>query len=241
MTKLSKLKKPTFDCQLSTLDRLAQKLRPYIPFTALNTVWRKLDKDSKLLLDVGCGKGEPMRFINRRKRFYAVGVDIFEPYHQESRKSGCYDELILADIRNPPLKPKSFDIVFAMEVLEHLEKQEGERLLHSMERIVRKQMILSTPVGKYKQDPYDGNPSQEHKHIWNPATIEKLGYKVSGCGIRNIGGRHGLVARLPKKFRPLGDMAWVLAGPLARLFPSLAGDMVCSKRLEPQEKKDKGG
>ena len=47
---------------------LVRKLRPYIPFSALNTVWRKLDKSSRTILDVGCGKGEPMAFINRQGR-----------------------------------------------------------------------------------------------------------------------------------------------------------------------------
>jgi hypothetical protein len=35
---------------------LKQKVRPYIPFTSLNTVWRHLDAKGKTLLDVGCGK-----------------------------------------------------------------------------------------------------------------------------------------------------------------------------------------
>ena len=61
------------------LDRLALRFRPYVPFSALNTVWRKLDKSSKTILDVGCGKGEPMAFINRHGKFKVVGIDIFKP------------------------------------------------------------------------------------------------------------------------------------------------------------------
>jgi hypothetical protein len=41
-------------------------VHPWIPFTSLNAVWRHIDPGSETILDVGCGKGEPFRFINRR-------------------------------------------------------------------------------------------------------------------------------------------------------------------------------
>lgn len=46
----------------------------------IRPVWRRLDKESKSILDVGCGKGRPMAFLNRRHRFFAVGIDIFAAF-----------------------------------------------------------------------------------------------------------------------------------------------------------------
>ena len=120
-----------------SIEELVRRLRPYIPFSALNTVWRKLDKSSKTILDVGCGKGEPMAFINRHGRFKAVGIDIFRPYLVEARRKGVYHDLILGDVRFLPFKDKSFDAVICMEVLEHLEKEDGEKLLLELERVVK--------------------------------------------------------------------------------------------------------
>jgi 16S rRNA G527 N7-methylase RsmG len=61
------------------LERLSLRLRPLMPLTALNTCWRFLDKSAQSTLDVGCGKGAPMKFINRAINFYMLGLDIFKP------------------------------------------------------------------------------------------------------------------------------------------------------------------
>jgi hypothetical protein len=38
-------------------EAVSQSVRPWLPFTALNTVWRHLDRRARTALDVGCGKG----------------------------------------------------------------------------------------------------------------------------------------------------------------------------------------
>jgi 2-polyprenyl-3-methyl-5-hydroxy-6-metoxy-1,4-benzoquinol methylase len=88
MNKLNKL-----TMRLLTIDYLTKKLRPYIPFSALNAVWRKLDKSSKTILDVGCGKGEPMAFINRKGKFKVVGIDILSPTLTKLKKSSTFHVL----------------------------------------------------------------------------------------------------------------------------------------------------
>ena len=215
----------------SMLAKLAQKARPYIPFTALNTAWRSMNKGCQSILDVGCGTGEPMRFINRRNRYFSVGIDIFEPYLRECERQKNHSQYVLCDVRNLPFKEKSFDIVLCLEVLEHLGREEGETLLNKMESIAKKQVVLSTPVGNYKQESYDGNPHQEHKYTWSPKGMKARGYKVSGVGLRNLGGKAGIQSPFPQPLRVLISIIWVLAGPLVYFFPGLAGDMVCSKNF----------
>jgi ubiquinone/menaquinone biosynthesis C-methylase UbiE len=173
-------------------NNLKQKARPYIPFTALNTVWRHIDSGSKTMLDVGCGKGEPAKFINRKGRYFAVGLDAFEPYLRQCRKDRIHNAYVQGDVRHLPFADKSFDVVICLEVLEHLEREDGEKLLKELERVAKRQVILSTPVGKYKQDVFDGNPHQEHKHIWNPAEMKEKGYRVKGIGLKNLGGKAGV-------------------------------------------------
>jgi 2-polyprenyl-3-methyl-5-hydroxy-6-metoxy-1,4-benzoquinol methylase len=214
------------------LENLAWQIRPHLPFTSLNTVWRSLDKNGGNILDIGCGEGRPISFINRHRDFCAVGVDIFEPCLKQCQESNIYWALIRADVTKLPFKAKSFDIVLAMEVLEHLEKEAGQELLKAMEKIARKQIIISTPVGRYYQDALGGNPHQEHKAFWHPAELRDLGYKVRGHGLRALFGGEGVTQNyMPGLLRPLGNILWVCAGPFVHFFPELAGDMVGVKNL----------
>lgn len=213
------------------LARLSQKVRPWVPFTALNTVGRSLGKSTRSILDVGCGDGEPMKFINRRRRFYAVGADIFEPYLQDCRRQENHGDLVRCDVRHLPFQAKSFDVVLCMELLEHLDEAAGRNLIGRLEEIARRRVIISTPAGKHEQHEYDDNPHQEHKHIWHPAEMKRLGYEVRGHGLRNLGGMSGRQSPLPRLLRPLVDVAWVLAGPLVYFRPAWGGNMVCTKTL----------
>ncbi len=172
-----------------------------------------------------------MRFIGRRMRFVSVGADIFLPYLKECRSERTYAAVVQCDVRFLPFRSNSFDVVLCMEVLEHLERDGGERLLNEMERVARLQIILTTPLGSYEQHEYDGNSYQKHRHIWSPATLKRLGYRVVGHGVRGMGSWAGIQSPLPPILRPIAHLVWVMAGPVVRYLPVLAGNMVAIKRL----------
>lgn len=172
-----------------------------------------------------------MSFINRHRIFYAVGVDIFEPWLKQCQKLHIYHGLVLADVTKLPFKARSFDIVLAMEVLEHLERETGQELLKAIEKIATKQVIISTPVGRYEQGALGNNPHQEHRAFWHPAELKHLDYKVRGHGLRGFFGEKGLMSHIPQALRPLGNILWVCAGPFVHFSPDLAGDMVGIKNL----------
>jgi len=209
---------------------ISGKLRPYLFFTSLNTVSTLIPKDSKSLLDIGCGKSEPMQFLNRSRIFYTLGLDIFKPYLKISKARSIHDDYILCDVTQMPLQSKSMDVALCTEVLEHLDRALGEKLLKVLEETTRKEVIITSPVGEYEQSAYDENPYQAHRHIWCPDELSALGYRVIGIGLRNIGGDQGPFGRT-KRTKPIGDLLWVLAGPITHFIPSLAGDMVCAKTL----------
>lgn len=211
--------------------KLANKLAEYVPFTASNLIWRLLDGSNRSLLDVGCGPGRPAGIIKRHRPMFLAGTDIFVPYLQHCQQNHTHDELIRCDLRNLPIREKSFDAALCKEVIEHLDKQEGDALIKKLEKIARQQVIITTPVGRYEQHEYDGNPFQEHKSARKPADMRNYGFTVRGVGVRGMHGEGGLQACLPQALRWLIDICYVLAGPVVHFFPELACYMVCSKKL----------
>lgn len=132
------------------------------------------------LLDVGCGSHSPIRPFS--KSFYSVGVDLYEPSIEKSKQDGIhndYKKIDVLEIGNN-FKPDSFDCVIALDVIEHLTKEEGYKLLDMMEKIARKKVIIYTPNGFIPQGADDGNLWQIHKSGWSTEDMKKRGYKVIG-------------------------------------------------------------
>lgn len=175
--------------------------------------------------------------LGKQKRFYAVGIDIFEPYLRESAKK-VYDEVILGDVRKIPLKTKSLDVVLCLNVLEHLEKEEGKRLIGAMEEIARRQIILLVPHGFIAKPAYNGNPFQTHKASWSVQELKESGFTVRGLnfsGLRwinklfEIKEADGAISRILKKY--LRILVQNLTGWLPWLFPRLGRTLFCTKKL----------
>ena len=216
---------------------LSQKIVTYIPFAGLNTIYRALDKQVQNVLDIGCGDGELMKLIVSRRSLYSVGVDIFEPYLRNCKKLGSHSDLIRADIRELPIKPKSFDVVLCVEVLEHLDKAEGMQLLTAMEKIARTKVIITTPFGEHEQHAVDGDPEQAHKVIWTFKELKECGYKIHGKGLnmpRKTDNQGRTEFLLPIIFKPFGKLIWNLATPFTYFFPRFAGRGICIKIVKTE-------
>lgn len=108
-----------------------------------------LDPKIETVLDLGCGQGKPMEFINRKLKIKkSVGVDLFEPYIEEARQKKIHSEYVVSDIRKVKFPPKSFDLVMASHVLEHLPEKDAWKVLENMEKMAKKQIIMVTPIGE---------------------------------------------------------------------------------------------
>jgi len=174
--------------------------------------------DVRSILDVGCGRG----IIGALLRIYrdperVIGIDSFRPSIDFVRKLGVYDEVIEQDITKAPIPfdDKSFDLVLCLEVIEHLEKKEGLKLLDELTR-VGKRVIISTPGVYYQQQMYDGNPYQVHQSQYSVRELEKRGFEVYGVGSLKFAG---------KTIRYLSPAL----GKLTYLLPGLSSTLLAKK------------
>lgn len=160
-----------------------------------------INKDAQKILDVGAGHGLPMRLIKMRmKPKKVVAVDLFDPYIKEAREKRIFDEYIKKDIRKISFKKDSFDVVIALQVLEHLKKDEALKLLGKLERIAKKQVIIATPIGEMYHPAVDNNPLQLHKSSFVPEEFRKRGYRILKFGRKSILGEHGIVHKTKNDF-----------------------------------------
>ena len=179
------------------------------------------------VLDLGCGHGSLLQYCNVS---FSVGVELFEPYLQETRKKGIHNQYIKADIRKIEFVPKSFDAVIAFDVLEHLTKEEGTELLGKMEQWSRKKVIVFTPNGYVRQDGCDNNPLQQHRSGWTVAELKKSGYSVVGIhGWKRLRGAQAII-----KYKPVFIYSKIsgLTQKITYWFPQLAFQILAVKTVE---------
>jgi len=190
----------------------------------------KLTKDCKSLLDIGCGDNSPIHPFS--KRIYCVGLDIFEPSLEKSKKKKIHNEYYKIDYSQAEeiFEENSFDCVLASDFIEHLEKKEGYELLRIMEKLSKKKVIIFTPNGFLPTGEYEGNPWQVHKSGWTVEEMKKRGYRVYGInGFKGL--REGL-AKIRFKPRPF----WLLISNISQYYtknhPEKAFHLLCVKDMD---------
>jgi ubiquinone/menaquinone biosynthesis C-methylase UbiE len=182
------------------------------------------------LLDVGCGANSPIqKFSSKIAR--TVGLDGFAPSIQKSRVKNIHSEYLQGDLMESlaALKSKSFDVVIAMDVIEHFEKEPGWKFLQELERVAKKRVIVFTPNGFLPQGEYDENPNQLHRSGWTTEEFVARGYSVSGInGLKWLKGEYGA-----PRFKPrwLANRLSDYTQFLTYSYPSMAFQILASKDL----------
>ncbi len=123
-----------------------------------------IPKDAATLLDVGCGPGVFLYHLGKHRDIEAMGIEISDnkisyakEYLHVHVQKGSAGHLEFPD--------KSFDVVTALEVIEHLPFGTYEDALGEMARVAKKHIIISVPFEEervFMTCPYCGtrfNPS----------------------------------------------------------------------------------
>jgi SAM-dependent methyltransferase len=186
----------------------------------------------KSVLDIGCGTGDLMAEVNK-EGFYAVGVDLFKPYLTLSKEKNAHNEIIMGDIETLEFKPKSFDAVMAMGVIEHLEKNKGNLLINKMKKWARKKVLLITPNGYVTQHEYDENPFQIHKSGWTIKELNALCFRVYGMG--GLCFLKGEKAEVRLKPKILWEVISDMTQKITYRYPTSAFELLCVKTLDCED------
>ncbi|HEX9029119.1 MAG TPA: class I SAM-dependent methyltransferase [Anaerolineales bacterium] len=179
-----------------------------------------------VVLDIGPGI-RPQAFIFPRVH---ICVEPHLPYIEHMRA--------MPRIRNDPrfvflnttweaamaeLPDRSVDTVFALDMIEHLEPEDGRRLLQEAERVARRQIAIFTPLGFYPQgcqNPdgtdrwgMDGTSWQVHRSGWLPEDFGP-GWEFVACKAYHLVDEHE--QPLEKPFGALWAIRTLAGGGLER-------------------------
>lgn len=165
-------------------EHVSQTLRYECGIVEFFNKMKKFILKTDIVLDIGCGV-RPQNFFVPKVH---MCIEPFEQYRKVVKPFLPNDTHFvflkgdaISSLRN--LDDQSVDTVFMMDLIEHLEKEDGLELLKEADRVARKQIVVFTPLGFYpmhfreegQKDAWglDGNDVQEHKSGWLPKDFGK--------------------------------------------------------------------
>lgn len=150
------------------------------------------------VVSLGCGILQEIMGL-RCKSF--LGIDIYEPYILRLQEQGI--NAICADITKFDFAKNKFDVVLALDILEHLEYPDAIKLINKTIKVANKKIIVYTPSKFFNNVDTDwrGNPKdvlewmnsdvlssyknlginkyQEHKCLITEKELQNFGFKTT--------------------------------------------------------------
>lgn len=207
----------------------------YFPFSYHWIVIHQLG-NPRTVLDLGCGEGEFMSSLSRGKKWRIFGVELYNKSIAEARKRKIYEKVIKSDVTkiSQIINKRKYDTVIVSQVIEHLDKNIGEKALKNWERLAQERIVVGTTVGfipyhRIEQKEKEKNPLQTHRSGWTPREFRDRGYIVRGQGIRFIYGQNGIARKTSPALLPLYGIISYLLSPLVYFIPELGLIMICVK------------
>lgn len=119
----------------------------------------------RAVLDVGAGYGK----FGVLAREYG-GAERVDAVDANPPRFPVYDRVFLGDIRELerilPAEPERWDLALFVDVIEHLEKAEGHRVLDVLTRRAGR-VLVTTPWG-FRPQEIPGMPYETHRSGWYP-------------------------------------------------------------------------
>lgn len=213
------------------------KLKITLPFSYMRLL-RDGIGEAKTILDLGCEDGRLLDLLSDGKKWQVTGVDIFHKNVKDAKKRKIFVNAIQGDIvqiaKKLIKKGAKFDVVFCSQVIEHIERKEGEELLSVVNKLAKKKIIMGTPRG-FMEQPHaflGNNPHQVHKSGWSEDDFRKRGYRVYGIGFGPVWSEEGLGRTYSKPVAFFASIISYAFSPVVYYFPFLAAGILCFKDIK---------
>lgn len=207
---------------------LVRRTFPQLGFAAYVAEMQKQLAGCRTCLDIGCGPASPVRFLEFES---TTGVDGHEPTLDLARANRTHTEYLLCDVKTigTRFSDKQFDCCIALDVIEHLAKQDGLNLLRAMEKIATKKILLFTPNGFLPQQSHDGD-LQAHLSGWEAEEMQRLGFTVIGMhGLKVLRGEYHEHRLRPRSLS--GVLSLMSHFLFTRSHPEYASALLCVKSV----------
>lgn len=151
------------------------------------------------ILDVGVGMGQygflarmNLENINlfdingnnatqKNKKEWRVRIDGIEgyPIYMTPVHDYCYNQIMIGDALTllPTLQDKSYELILAIDILEHFSKKDGLNFLSELKRISSNAILISTPKEFIHQE-IEANPFENHRSIWSKDDLTSHGFPI---------------------------------------------------------------
>ena len=152
------------------------------------TVENVLKINPSSILDIGIGFGkygflcrEYLECWNDRTfpnqwKVKIDGIEIFQKYADLSHNKNIYDNIFVNNVMEILSELPKYDLLIAMDVIEHLPKKDGEALLFLMAHRAQKAVMINVPTGNWLNNKVvSNNPHEAHQAIWIEEDLEKYG------------------------------------------------------------------
>lgn len=89
----------------------------------------------------------------------------------------AYNSLLIGEALHVlrTLASESYDLVLAIDILEHFEHADGEDFVRECQRVSRRHLIVATPE-QFVAQQVDANPLENHRSHWTKPELSSLGF-----------------------------------------------------------------
>lgn len=171
-----------------------------------------------------------------RKILFSVGLDIKKERINHCLSKHLHSYYVLADVRNLPFREKSIDVVLCLDLIEHLRKHEGMKLIEELALIAKKQIIVHAPNGFM---PTSGELFDLHRSAWNVHDFKGKGFKVFGDSGFRLPSKFKRVnlfkdLRKSKIYFFVGFLDYIVGEAMVYNAPYFAYQLLCIKEIPDQ-------
>lgn len=89
----------------------------------------------------------------------------------------AYNQLMVGNAMQllPQIGAHSYDLVIAIDILEHFDREDAFQFIQECQRVSRKALLISTPKEFIHQE-IPANPLENHRSHWSAEDLKQLGF-----------------------------------------------------------------